>query len=147
MTPHQACFPIHRHEAVTLAAVPNAVSLARRLVAEVTLHWRLPDELVESTVLITSELVTNAIKATEVFQQTTGASDIGCVKLRLRLNRPSLFTEVWDINPVLPTKRQANALDTNGRGLGIIECLCVNWSAVHCREGGKLVWAEQRCAL
>ncbi|MCO5998923.1 ATP-binding protein [Actinoallomurus rhizosphaericola] len=147
MTPHQACFPIRQHEAVTLAAVPNAVSLARRLVAEVTRHWCLPDELIEGTVLITSELVTNAIKATDVFHQATGVSEIGRVKLRLRLNRPSLFTEVWDINPVLPTKRRADALDTNGRGLGIIECLCVNWSAAHCRQGGKLVRAEQRLAL
>ncbi|GAA4629744.1 hypothetical protein GCM10023196_052330 [Actinoallomurus vinaceus] len=147
MTPHQACFPIRRHEAVTLAAVPNAVSLARRLVAEVARHWRLPDELVEGTVLITSELVTNAIKATEAFHQATGTREVGRVKLRLRLNRPSLFTEVWDINPVLPMKRQAGALDTGGRGLGIIECLCVNWSAARCREGGKLVWAEQRFAL
>ena len=37
----------------------------------------------------------------------------------------------------VPVKRQADALDTGGRGLGIIECLCVNWSTARCREAAR----------
>lgn len=146
MTPAQACFPADQHQAVTLVAVPNAVPLARRLVTEVARHWRLPADITESAELVISELATNALKATDVFHQARGIPEVGRIKLRLRWAQPSLFTEVWDINPLLPVRKAADTLDTGGRGLGIIEFLCANWSAYRCREGGKVVWAEQRQA-
>jgi anti-sigma regulatory factor (Ser/Thr protein kinase) len=140
---HQASFP-QDVDALTLAAVTNAVPLARRLVKEVARHWRLPDELTENSVIITSELMTNAIKATADFHTARGIPEAGRVRLSLRWKLPSLFTMVWDINPLLPVKREADGFDTSGRGIGIIEVLSFNWSAAHCREGGKLVWTEQR---
>lgn len=109
-----------------------------------TRHWRLPVDLRENAELITSELATNALKATRAFHEAMGIAEVGCIKLRLRRTDPSLVIEVWDINPVLPVKREADAYDTGGRGLGIIEFLCHRWDAVRCRGGGKLVWAEQR---
>lgn len=144
MIPHQAVFPTKPNEAVTLAAITNSVSLARRLVGEVTRHWQLPRELAADTVVITSELVTNAVKATHDFHKARGITEVGRVKIRLRWAAPSLFIEVWDINPLLPEKRDVGELDESGRGLGIVEFMCHTWSAARCREGGKLVWAEQR---
>lgn len=139
-----AFFPNQQDQAVALAAAPNAVPLARRLVAEVARHWHLPNELIYDTETIVSELATNALKATDAFHRAMGITEIGRIRLRLKWTSPSLFTEVWDINPVLPTKRQPNDLDLDGRGLGIIEMLSARWSAVRCDEGGKVVWAEQR---
>ncbi|MEV5708643.1 ATP-binding protein [Actinoallomurus sp. NPDC052274] len=144
MRPTVAFFPTQQDQAVTLAAAPNAVPLARRLVAEVARHWHLPTELIHDTETIVSELATNALKATDGFHQAMGITEIGRIRLRLKWTSPSLFTEVWDINPVLPTKRQPNDLDLDGRGLGIIEMLSARWAAVHCKGGGKIVWAEQR---
>src|SRR5262249_27032599 len=142
--PQQAFFPAKQSEAVTLAAMSNAVPLARRLVTEVARHWHLPRDLVENAELVVSELFTNALKATQSFNEARGLHEVGRIKLRLHWKLPSLFTEVWDINPLLPVRKDASAEDTSGRGLGIIEFVCTNWVALHCKEGGKLVRAEQR---
>lgn len=137
-------FPVKQSELVTLAAVSNAVPLARRLSREVARHWRLPQELADNNEQVVSELVTNAVKATHDFNQARGLTGVGRVRFRFRWSDPSLFTEVWDINPLLPVPRQASDDDESGRGLGIIEYMCANWSAFHYTEGGKFVWTELR---
>lgn len=142
--PVMAHFPANRDEAVTLVAVSNAVPLARRLSGEVARHWHLPKLFIEDHETIVSELVTNALKATLAFQEACGVNEVGRIKFKLRLNMSSLFTEVWDINPVLPVRRETDDFSENGRGLGIIEFMCHRWSAAPCREGGKLVWTEQK---
>lgn len=142
--PRQATFPVQQAESVTLAATPNAVPLARRLVSEVARQWHLPQELTEDAELVISELSTNAVKQTAYFNEARGINEVGHVKLRLRWTLPSLFTEVWDINPLLPVRKTAAEDDTGGRGLGIIEFVCERWAAFHCPEGGKIVWTEQR---
>lgn len=139
-----AYFPAKQTEAVSLAALTNAVPLARRLAAEVTRHWRLPGSIKENHEVVISELTTNALKATQAFHMAQGIRDVGRIKLKLRWVEPSLFTEVWDINPLLPTRREAGEDDISGRGLELIEFMCHRWSAAPCKEGGKLVWAEQR---
>jgi anti-sigma regulatory factor (Ser/Thr protein kinase) len=142
--PAVAHFPTKQTEAVSLAALTNAVPLARRLAAEVTRHWRLPADIKESHEVVISELTTNALKATQAFHLARGVNEVGWIKLKLRWVEPSLFTEVWDINPILPTRREAREDDVSGRGLELIEFMCHRWSAAPCREGGKLVWTEQR---
>jgi anti-sigma regulatory factor (Ser/Thr protein kinase) len=104
---------------VTLAAITNSVPLARRLVREVTRHWHLPDELADNAGLIMSELATNAVKATVEYHAARGIPEVGRIKLSLRWNRPNLVTEVWDINPLLPVRKQAGEDAESGRGLGI----------------------------
>lgn len=142
--PPQAFFPANRSEAVTLVAVSNAVPLARRLAAEVARHWHLPESLVKDHAVVVSELTTNAVKATQDFRKARGIPTVGRIKLKLHWNAPSLYTEAWDINPLLPVRRDAHDDEISGRGLGIIEFLCERWDAIHCREGGKLVWTEQK---
>lgn len=142
--PRQAFFPVKQAEAVTLAATANAVPFARRIVADITRQWHLPRDLAEDAELVTSELTTNAVKATQFFNAARGLEEVGRIRLRLRWTTPSLFTEVWDINPLLPARKSAGEQDTGGRGLGIVEFVCARWAAGHCEDGGKLVWAEQR---
>jgi anti-sigma regulatory factor (Ser/Thr protein kinase) len=98
----------------------------------------------EDAELVASELATNAVRATHEFHRARGLAAAGRIKLRLRWNRPSLVTEVWDINPLLPVRKSAGDDAESGRGLGIIEMLCADWAAHYCPEGGKVVWAEQR---
>lgn len=108
----------------------------------VTKHWSVA-ELADDTQLIVSELATNAIKVTRDYNASMGITELGRIRLRFRWNAPSLITEVWDINPLLPQRREPDDLDESGRGLGIVEALCTRWDAYHCAEG-KIVWAEQR---
>lgn len=140
----RAIFPVQPGQMLTLAAIPNSVPLARRLVSEVARRWRLSPAFGEDAELVISELVTNAVRATQAFHQARGLPEVGRVKVRLRWTRPSLVTEVWDINPLLPVRKPARDDAESGRGLGIIEMLCANWAAHYCPEGGKVVWAEQR---
>lgn len=126
-----------------LISVPNAVGLSRRLVGEWLRHWGITGEIAESTQLITSELVTNAVRVTEDFYKAAGLPRVGRVRLNLRWTAPSLFTEVWDINPLLPVRKEAGEGDESGRGLELIEFLCRDWGAYYA-EQGKIVWAEQR---
>ena len=142
--PPQGVFLANRSEAVTLVAVSNAAPLARRLAAEVARHWRLPEFLVKDHAVVVSELTTNAVKATQDFHKARGIPTVVRIKLKLRWNAPSLYTETWDINPLLPVRHEAHDDDISGRGLGIIEFLCERWDTIHCREGGKLVWTEQK---
>lgn len=133
--------PARQDEAVTLPATDGAVPLARGLAAQVTGRWSL-QELTEDTQLIVSELTTNAIRLTHEYNAAMAIVEAGHIRLRFRWSRPSFVTEVWDINPLLPQRREPNDLDISGRGLGIVEALCVRWGAHHCDEG-KVVWAEQ----
>jgi hypothetical protein len=94
--------------------------------------------------VVVSELTTNALKATQDFHKACGITTVGRIKLKLHWIAPSLFTEVWDISPLLPVRREADEQDISGRGLELIEFMCTRWDALRCREGGKVVWTEQR---
>ncbi|WP_329242548.1 ATP-binding protein [Actinoallomurus sp. NBC_01490] len=142
--PRQAFFPAEEAESVALAATPEAVPLARRLVIDVARQWRLPHGFADDAELVMSELTINAIKATHLFYATHGRAETGNIRIRLRWTTPSLFTEIWDVNPMLPTPRKASEDDAGGRGLGIVEFICARWAAERCEDGGKLVWAELR---
>ncbi|WP_328891712.1 SpoIIE family protein phosphatase [Streptomyces sp. NBC_00316] len=107
------------------AAVRNARNLAARQLTE----WGL-EGLEDSTKLIVSELVTNAIRH--------GTGQVG-----LRLVRHQVLTcEVSDTGPCIPRLRRARTTDENGRGLFLITNLSRRWGS-RSIPGGKVVWAEQ----
>ncbi|WP_405011792.1 SpoIIE family protein phosphatase [Kitasatospora sp. NBC_01539] len=103
---------------------------ARRLAAHALRRWGL-EELSESTELMVSELVTNAIRhATR--------------PVTLRLVRTSrLRCEVGDDSPALPRARRAGPDDEHGRGLQIVARCADDWGATRL-GAGKVVWFEQR---
>lgn len=138
-------FPTGQDEIVTLPATDSAVAYARGLAAEVTRRWSL-QELTEGTRHIVSELATNAVKATRVYNTAMGITEDGRIRVRFRWNVPSFLIEVWDISTLLPERRDPDGLEESGRGLGIVEALCTNWGAHYCDEG-KVVWAEQKTEL
>ncbi|MEU0844536.1 SpoIIE family protein phosphatase [Streptomyces sp. NPDC005962] len=107
------------------AVVANARSLAVHQLAE----WGL-EELVMTTELIVSELVTNAIRH-------------GTGPIRLRLIRHDvLICEVADASNTSPRLRHARTTDEGGRGLFLVAQLTRRWGTRY-TEGGKLIWAEQ----
>ncbi|MFD9126899.1 SpoIIE family protein phosphatase [Kitasatospora sp. NPDC059571] len=113
----------------TLPADPVVVSTARTLVARQLAAWNL-DDLADSTELIISELVTNAIRYGQ-----------GPVQLRLIRDR-GLLCEVSDASATAPHMRLANEGDEGGRGLFLVMTLSRRWGT---RYGvrGKTVWSEQ----
>ncbi|MFG3052210.1 SpoIIE family protein phosphatase [Kitasatospora sp. NPDC048239] len=105
------------------------VSQARNAAQRQLLAWGL-DDLVYSTQVIVSELVTNAIRYGR-----------GAVQLRLIRDR-TLICEVSDQTQTAPHLRQARNTDEGGRGLFIVMQLSAQWGTRYLREG-KTIWAEQ----
>ncbi|MFF3564886.1 SpoIIE family protein phosphatase [Streptomyces sp. NPDC002574] len=113
-----------------LPADPAVVNHARALATGRLEQWGL-GHLAESTELIVSELVTNAIRH--------GTGTIG-----LRLIRHGMLTcEVSDAGSCRPRPRHPRTTEENGRGLLLVSQLSHRWGT-RCTPDGKLVWAEQR---
>jgi hypothetical protein len=113
----------------TLAPKLTSVREARSVLAEPMKRWDLED-LIPTTELLVSELVTNAVKYSR-----------GDVTLRL-VNEKALVCEVLDNSGALPRLRQANGEDENGRGLQVVRQLSHRWGARRTATG-KVVWCEQ----
>jgi hypothetical protein len=134
-----------------LAALPTAVGPARSFVRDQLHRWRLDEptgyDLPGTTELITSELVTNSLRATGLVQLPVAGRQpprSAAIILRLRLIPRSLFVEVWDVSPCSPRHAKLSQLDENGRGLVLVTALTKAWGYYPSDfpEGGKVVWAE-----
>ncbi|MGW5848737.1 ATP-binding SpoIIE family protein phosphatase [Streptomyces sp. NPDC055254] len=112
-----------------LAADPSLVGRARTLVAEQLTAWGLED-LVFTTELVVSELVTNSIRYAG-----------GPVGLRLIKDRV-LICEVSDPSQTQPHLRRAQLTDEGGRGLFLVAQLTHRWGSRY-TAAGKTIWTEQ----
>ncbi|MEU7413139.1 SpoIIE family protein phosphatase [Streptomyces sp. NPDC042638] len=108
---------------------PAAVSQVRASVTRTLSDWDL-EELVFTTELILSELVTNAIRY--------GRGPIGVRLLRDR----TLICEVSDRSTTSPHLRYAASTDEGGRGLFLVAQLAERWGTRY-TPNGKVIWAEQ----
>ncbi|MCX5317850.1 SpoIIE family protein phosphatase [Streptomyces sp. NBC_00154] len=112
-----------------IPADPAAVSEARAWTTRQLTRWGL-DDLVFTTELIVSELVTNAIR-------------YGRPPAELRLIRHDvLVCEVTDSSPTQPRLRRAATTDEGGRGLFLIAQLGARWGCRH-GQSRKTIWSEQ----
>jgi serine phosphatase RsbU (regulator of sigma subunit)/anti-sigma regulatory factor (Ser/Thr protein kinase) len=126
------------HEArVTAAAFepePAAVAAARRFVQETLNSWQLSghDELVADAVLLTSELVTNALVH-------AGTS----IQLTCRLDEAAVEVSVLDRHPARmipdPPSGSAEADRPGGRGLLLPGALSSSWGVTYAPTA-KVVW-------
>jgi serine phosphatase RsbU (regulator of sigma subunit)/anti-sigma regulatory factor (Ser/Thr protein kinase) len=107
-----------------------AVRHARSLIRDPLKRWGLED-LIDSSELLVSELVTNAIKYAN-----------GEVMLRLILEPDSLVCEVHDSSPALPRVLQVDKDAENGRGLHVVSQVAAKWG-MRRTATGKVVWCEQ----
>jgi len=88
----------------------------------------LPRSLVENSILVTTELVTNAV--------LHGA---GPIELRLRTNGHNVLLEVQDRATFRPRMLRPTAEDKHGRRLEIVAALATRWGG-RATEDGKSVW-------
>ncbi|MFZ3559612.1 SpoIIE family protein phosphatase [Streptomyces sp. BH055] len=112
----------------TLPREPKSVGKAREYARAQLLSWDM-ESLVDTTELLVSELVTNALRYGE-----------GDIRLRLLLDR-TLVCEVWDAGLVQPRRRRARDTDEGGRGLQLVGLLSAAWGSRRTPRG-KTVWFE-----
>ncbi|MFG2604430.1 SpoIIE family protein phosphatase [Streptomyces sp. NPDC048514] len=112
----------------TLPREPRSVGRAREYARAQLQSWDL-EPLVDTTELLVSELVTNALRYGE-----------GEIRLRLLLDR-TLVCEVWDSGLVQPRRRRARDTDEGGRGLQLVGLLSAAWGSRRTPRG-KTVWFE-----
>jgi len=124
----------HRTGSFGLSPAPASVGLARRNVRGLLSAWDTDPEACDNAVLVTSELVTNALTHTE-------SKRIVC---RLRTDGRRLHLEVEDQNrgPAIAAQRTAGPDDQGGRGLLLVGVLSNDWGVRDTAHGsGRVVWA------
>ncbi|UWE07323.1 ATP-binding SpoIIE family protein phosphatase [Actinacidiphila bryophytorum] len=106
----------------------SEVARARDLTRQQLAAWGL-DRLSDTTELLVSELITNAIRAASY-------------EVELRLMRVGkLLVEVSDDNHNLPQLQRAEADDVRGRGLALVSHMSRRWGTSR-KAVGKVVWFE-----
>jgi anti-sigma regulatory factor (Ser/Thr protein kinase) len=117
-----------------LGALPSAVPCARYHCRQVLWEWRLTG-LAQSTELLVSELVTNAITASR------SAGSDRPVRLWLLSDAAQVLIVVWDASPHLPARADASPEAEAGRGLLLVEMISDQWGTCATPPCGKTVWA------
>jgi hypothetical protein len=111
-----------------LAPHPIAAEQARVLVRLACAGWELGDVL-DSVLLVTVELVTNALKIGEVF------------RVAVSRQAGTVLIEVWDSSEAAPDRQQESVDRVDGRGLMLVEACSKDWGWRLEDQGGKTVWA------
>lgn len=94
----------------------------------------------DTAVLITSELVTNAVQATA---EHDGNVSPPAITLRLTCISTRLLIEVWDRDEHLPHREQSTGAREHGRGLMIVEALSLRWAYYRRPQApGKVIWCQ-----
>ncbi len=128
-----------------LGSLPGAVPCARLHARQVVREWGLAG-LMEAIELIVSELVTNAVQASEglIGSRYAGRWTPGVPPVRLWLTSDSqcIVIQVWDGSHHVPRVQDVELDAESGRGLLLVESLSAGWgSYVPERSSGKILWA------
>jgi anti-sigma regulatory factor (Ser/Thr protein kinase) len=126
----QAAWP--PQTSLELLALPTAVPCARGHVRAVAREWGLAD-LAGTAELLTSELVTNAVRASATTSDT--------VRLWVTFDQASILIHVWDSSDSMPIRQDVRPDQESGRGLLLVQALASGWGTYR-ESGGKVVWAR-----
>ncbi len=129
-------WPFRTH--LELAAFPSAVSCARAHVRSVAREWG-PADLAATAELLASELVTNAIRASEQLTTRADLPSIPVVRIWLAFDETYIAIHVWDGDNEMPVRKDVGPDDEGGRGLMLVESLGQDWGAYR-EQNGKVVW-------
>lgn len=113
---------------VRLAAGPTAAAAGRGQVLAAIRSWVVPVDA-DVAVLLTSELMTNAVRHEES----------GTVTLAIRCDRGRLRVEVHDTSRAMPVPGAAAADAETGRGLMLVTSLATDWGFYR-TPAGKAVY-------
>src|SRR5712691_210289 len=104
---------------LALGALPGAVPCAR-LHARHVLWERGLASLAESTELLVSEMVTNAVQVSRAMTQAA-------VRLWLASDGTQVMVLAWDVSPRPPERADPGEDTENGRGLLLVEAISEQW--------------------
>ncbi|WP_443065618.1 ATP-binding protein [Streptomyces sp. NBC_00557] len=116
-----------------LAAHPGSVAQARRLAHAWLTGWSVCADTCDSAALVLSELVTNAIVH-------TASSRVVC-ELHDRADTVRIAVHDEGCAPGEPHSSPQRPEEEHGRGLLLVDALCLSWGAQE-HGPGLLVWAE-----
>jgi len=125
-----------------LDADASEVPRARQLLGEALLAWRLDEDAADTALLLTSELVTNAVRHGRPPVHVHAEMSAGVVRV-----------EVDDASPSPIRPQDPDLEDLGGRGLQLVEMLSTAWGSRlrDQRHDGsrpvKCVWFEIRAAV
>jgi hypothetical protein len=108
---------------------PIAAEQARTLMRLALAEWNMGD-LADDALIITAELVTNAMKIGEVFHLTLSCRD------------RTVMIEVSDGSEASPDRQRRSYDRVDGRGLLLVEACAKDWGWRLEDQGGKTVWAR-----
>lgn len=103
---------------------------ARHALAEQLTAWGLAEHC-DEVELITSELVTNAIR-----------HGGGVTGVSMRAADHVIRIEVTDAGTGALEVREASATAFSGRGLALVDAMSTDWGVFYLPDGGKTVWSE-----
>jgi anti-sigma regulatory factor (Ser/Thr protein kinase) len=127
---------------IEFAAMGSTPRWSRDFTTRFLRHARMevPDEVTDTTLLLVSELVTNALQAA---RRLGHPSTVG---LSLRLFHDHLVIEVVDSSPAVPVLiESADVLSEQGRGLHLVDALTDGlwgWFRWASSSGRKIVWCR-----
>jgi anti-sigma regulatory factor (Ser/Thr protein kinase) len=121
-----------------LGALVSAVPCARLHARQVLWEWGLGN-LSDSTELLVTELIANAVRASREMAQ------VSTVRLWLLSDSAQILILVWDASPQPPVLMDVTDEAEHGRGLMLVEAVSEQWGW-YSREDrdGKFVWAIAR---
>ena len=117
-----------------LGCLPSAVPCARLHTRAILAEWGLA-HLNDTAELMVSELVTNALQATQA------ANLASPLTIYLHANDAWLRVGVWDALRQPPDQHPHSLTADHGRGLQIVAALSHDWGTYHPTHGGKIVYA------
>ncbi|MFE0451711.1 ATP-binding protein [Streptomyces sp. NPDC058914] len=120
-----------------LPPVTGAVSAVRRRAGAVLNEWNVAPELVEDSLLVVSELLTNA------FVHALPPAELRLMRFR-DAGLDTLRVEVTDAGPALPPASQCSEEidpDEHGRGEEIVHALATR-HGIRVHAGGVTRWAD-----
>jgi len=116
-----------------LPASASSARTARQFVRQALLGWG-GSNIVEPATLMTSELVTNAVRYSHA-----GSDSEHPIAVRVLKTPHGVRIEVDDDCDTAPVRRDAT--DEGGRGLTIVDTMSTAWGT-HESQNGKTVWFE-----
>jgi len=123
---------------LALHALPTTPACARGHVRTVAREWGLPD-LADTAELLVSELVTNAVQASERLKAMADLAAVPTVWVWTTSDGVSLVIHVWDASDQMPVLKDFAAGAENGRGLLLVSALGKDWGTYRTATG-KVVW-------
>jgi hypothetical protein len=125
-----------------LGALPSAVPCARLHARHVLWDWGV-SSLIDSTELLVSEIITNAVHISREM-------DLPAVRLWLLCDRARVVVLAWDPSPLPPLPADPRADAESGRGLLLVDAISERWGWYFPGkqpgtdapgQRGKVVWA------